>query len=1104
MESEDNIENFESRQTDHWDEKAGASPSVETVHLAETLDTTKHDSPSHHETMIQSVALLPPNTQVGNSRIDLDEARFASIQRPEPLGKALADTHIGRIANLANQNGEFPSNVDDLYFGGLTTGYNKDLNDISDTGLQEQEYPARIPLSVFEGDLVARPLFKQTVISSELGVVKSSPQTATEQYGSATESQTSIFRNSDSNFETTSALASQDKSDYNKSLISKMFEPTYQSSVALLKELQRRKLRLSKECRTDEKSQSRPADPLILAENAVKASNILSSRTEKSLRRASLVLKAIEEHKTPPSNLYESSSFSASHVSSSLSVGMHSLSLSASTETKDVSDSKNSKDSVDMLIDKRLKTRQDESSQSNKGLTPGNSLLATLSGKRVSVNSTEASTRASTGPSTELSSLESDGSAKRDDASEVFLPNQDSLTRSETFADTKREMSSNFLQLEGLSAEDESNTALSVSARFQSQMDEFSPIDGERQLLRSNKYRASSRIRNSKSLPSEADESLLDSDVVKFHRSLGAGTVTPLLPAADVSMDSANQSKVSYFSTEGREAKGDKIPQRIKGGAHEDQSLSSDQVTLSRSDGTSDLVPSMQTDLSKDSNGDRNSNDVSSSSDSKTSVVEVSASNPRGIYDIRDSTGPGSSNRKRLISGKRPVSHKKNTRDLTSLYVSESEMSLTSMNGEQRKRATETEKRSFFNERVEAFHRNGSNSLSMSEYPFMSNSGQSSIQDKSQQSIIFERNELRRNHEIPHHYKPYTSSLATAVEEGGKVDRSEQQKNSSSMLDAFSTEAKYTGASQPSFIFDSDRTNVKQPRKKDPTALSQSRTKELNQLWDRFKRNFEQVDGSGRQETLEKIDILNELLIGSKRNVTPSVKKAERFDGPQAPISFDDSRKTRGNTSNIVNSQKNCPLCGKRSLQERSTSKSPLHGSQEVDSPLLLHMWTQTTPLHSTIKFSNAESKEVKFVREKPKVNDQVEYSTADKENFKEAKDSANIENVDAKISDIKKANPNPLSWNLVIKDVPKKTDRKCLPKKDLQVPSAPQRKKKEPVFTAWFQSTRSDASGGSVIPLSSVPNLAVTYRDNKPKAKVIIEKTTAKDTKYVLVIFVY
>ncbi|XP_065071352.1 uncharacterized protein LOC135696018 [Rhopilema esculentum] len=162
-------------------------------------------------------------------------------------------------------------------------------------------------------------------------------------------------------------------------------------------------------------------------------------------------------------------------------------------------------------------------------------------------------------------------------------------------------------------------------------------------------------------------------------------------------------------------------------------------------------------------------------------------------------------------------------------------------------------------------------------------------------------------------------------------------------------------------------------------------------------------------------------------------------------------------------------------------------------------MWTQTTPLYSTTESSNAESKEVKFGTEKPKVNAQVEYSTADKENFKEAKDSSNIENFDLKISDMKKPNPNPLSWNLVIKDMPKKTDRKCLPKKDLQVPSAPQRKKKEPVFTAWFQSTRSDASGGSIVPLSSVPNLADTYRDNKPKPKVIIEKTTAKDTKSVV-----
>ncbi|XP_065071346.1 serine-rich adhesin for platelets-like [Rhopilema esculentum] len=660
------------------------------------------------------------------SRIDL-EARFASIQRPEPLGKAWADTHIGRIANLANQNGQFPSSVDDVYFRRLAAGYNKDLKDISDTGLQEQEYPARIPLSVFEGDLVANPLFKQTVISSELGVVKSSSQTAIEQHGSATESQTSIFRNSDSNFETTNALASQDKSDDNKgsveTSISKMLEPTYQSSVALLKELQKRKLRLSKERRPDEKPQSRPADPLILAENAVKASNILSSRTEKSLRRASLVLKAIEEHKTPPSNLYESSSFSASHMSSSLSVGMHSLSLSASTETRDASDSKSSKDSVDLLIDKRLKTRQDESSRSNKSLTSSNSLLATLSGKRVSVNSTEASTLASTGQSTELSSLESDGSAKRDNASVVFSPNQDSLTRPETFADAKEGMSSNFLQLEGLSAEDESNTALNASARFQSQMDEFSPIDGDRQLLRSNKYMASSRILNSKSVPSEADESLLDSDVVKFHRSLGAGTVTPLPPAADISLDSANQSKVSNFSTEGREERGDEIPQRVKERANENQSLSSAQVTLSRSDGTSDLVPSMQTDLSKVSNGDRNSSDVSSSGDSETSIVGVSASNPRGIYDIRDSTGPGSSNRKRLISGKRPVSHKKSTRDPTSLYVSESEISLSTMNGEQKKRETETEKRSYFNEKGKDFHRNASNSLSMSEYPVISNIG---------------------------------------------------------------------------------------------------------------------------------------------------------------------------------------------------------------------------------------------------------------------------------------------------------------------------------------------------------------------------------------------
>lgn len=1020
----------------------------------------------------------------GMTRKYSDEGRIASIQRPEPLGKAKVEGRMARGKNVGIE-----SDVCDVTH---LSPYNslpaspldgEQVIESSDDGLNEQEFPIRVPLSVAEGDVGVMDV---ELKRNELVKIKN-----------ITEINTESFYNSERNvshFEAVATEEGQNTGDLNKSdnqtqnmvdamdghkpntSISELLDPTYKSSVALLEELKRRRLQFDRLSGKDQMNSDLNINPLTLAENAMRGSNVLHSRTKKSLKKASRVLKAVEEHRSLPTDVSSTLSLEESKSEDSgRSTGLH-----AFMKNSDVSlgSSRDSKDSIDRLIEARI--------QKGPGLS--GSGLTSLSGINTGTDSStdkrsdESTLSSSKGVSSNMQIYKARTDLTGHTAIGIETPSV-SLANNSLSDVTVPEL----LKLEEATEEFDSPTTIAMADKFKSQTNEISPIERQEYVIGKKSFRSSSRIKGSHP---HRGLGLSDSEIVKMHRSLGAGTVTPLSwIAKNDTVDTVRSNNVS-FTTLPSDAE-------TSSSAHQEQAPSSH----STNEGSEIKTPDSYSDAHNHETkheGDRQKmhghlnskeeyNDLSTGISSSRHLKESQSLNddegnhsePRGIYDVRDSTGPGSTNRRRMLSGKqriRPASRKKDPLDV---YVTEDSKSEFSLLSEKSDQISSLEKRAQGREATLEELKEDSSKMQMkdSDQTYSSMSSEHPV-------LSYDSSHLDSMLEGPIDRTHGSVTVPTSREwNGGNVHASSSYRD-----EKFSHDKKHRiGTDIPNGI------------------RLQTRYKDLNELWEKFKKTFDRDFGS--VDVFKKIETMNELLNQSSISHKSKTTTAEK--SPKEMRSRSSHRKT-GNDSKrslerkvSVNKEykSRCPSCG-----NIDSETNGVISERSNDQPLLLHTWTQTTPLTKALKTSSEVLKSGEITR------DTVRNVASGKGSFKNVESRTELapekENIqsEANCNDLKSVQnaKQPSSWNVVFQEGLKSSNERIVQRKPpipkirkeaLNEPAEYEKKKKQAVFTAWFQSTRSDTSSGTVVPLSTVPKLSDAYKENKRTARMLIKEIHPRET---------
>ena len=1222
-------------------------------------------------------------------KLSLDDGGIASMERPEPLGKARIDSDL-----KTSQRKGFRSDIVAAWqapSASVELVGSDQIETASNEGLKEQEYPITVPLSVAEG-LNGYTTVKQRFGERDVedaGSCENGPNMpimySEEMHGEALGSeaqnegitakrdvglnQANMF---DRNFtdrqrrdDEISDLELRDdsgKADQEANTpVSKLLGPTYRSSVALLEELKKRRLRHSSKEASNNRIGSKAAkqtdfkdiaidrfsdegdrfethdeiNPLELAENAMKASKILSNRTEKSLKRASLVLKAVEQHRSPPTDSSDTFSYSASKIQHDITDRMRklsALSIDSTDSSRIISSDSQGGDSIEKLIDARLKeldlyssssaTTQSKDSASAlssqidstleqdagkstsmeryaSGSTTmdGDNSKATAMEKAVSGFTTGEKDSSESALSSKSSSFQTLKSSSAPSSVGVktktpfqkvrFEQKSDHLSSKQAIDAQVESMrssltdgtSSELMRLRGYEDDFDSPLVQPAVSKLKMQLEDISPIERQKARPASGNldFRASSRIAEKKdgSTSVKQKATLSDSEIVKLHRSLGAGTVTPL-PTVD---KGSVENQISYSTPE---------PSRINSSLEHSalpvrqavngmDSSSATALDLSNSQEkvqSSKMSQKHKFDLSGEPNTDRSnlekrhsydanqikekhasgsrvdmrlqrdgdstglalvdSTDESAAGEAQSGTEMRDAKryelnrDVRGVYDIRDSTGPGSTNRKRLIAGKAPIKSKTNVKDPLDIYVSEdgrSEVSAVSSRVLEhearvlgRNRSTEHTAGSEAKE-LRMTSRNEATSFSSmsSESPVLSyESGQDSREVGQNEGVVSDttasNSAASKNTSIADRPVKLTDLEEEALGVGKDARQSAEHRR-------FTTDPKRFETALDSRISPNGAIPMKDPS---PT------NRNLHQLWEKFQRNFSPSTAAGRGDVFEKIDVLHSLLNEqtdrSKSLRTDKVsqesKPARRFKAVNSEANLSNQRRpvdtgaefaprktvSEGRVAPSRQTENlGCPNCGKRTIATNCPTPVlfDVESWSKVEQPLLLHTWTQTTP-HTERSIAERGSNHGRSSLRNEGVKEGMEKvpvrlkpnNEGDKENDAHfISFPANKQLISPK--------ERTSSWNVVFDGDARRQQRTKsaqkppvypISKADLQQPVSA-KKKKESVFTAWFQSTRSDTSSGTVVPLSDVPRLADTYKENRNAPKMHVESLKAKET---------
>ena len=1216
-------------------------------------------------------------------KLSLDDGGIASMERPEPLGKARIDSD----SRTSLRKG-FRSDVIEAWEAPSATVEligSDQIETASNEGLKEQEYPIRVPLSVAEGlngyttvkqrfgergiedagmretGRNMRMMYSEEVQGEALGSEAlnesiTAKRDITLNQGEMFDRNFTDRQDRDNDMSDLKPREGSGKADQEANTpVSKLLGPTYRSSVALLEELKRRRLRhSSKEASSngigsrtkkqtdfkdigidrfsDEGDRFETHDeinPLELAENAMKASKILSNRTEKSLKRASLVLKAVEQHRSPPTDSSDSFSYSVLKIQHDITDRMRelsALSIDSTDSSRIISSDSQGGDSIEKLIDARLKALDLYSSSS--ATTQSKDSASALSsqidstveqdaGKSTSMeryasgsttmdrDNSKATAMEKAGGGFTTGEKDSSGSALSSKSSSFqtlksssatssvdvktktpfqkvrFEQKSDRLSSKQAIGAQVESMrssltdgtSSELMQLRGYEDDFDSPLVQPAVSKLKMQLEDISPIERQKARPASGNldFRASSRIADDGSTSVKQKATLSDSEIVKLHRSLGAGTVTPLprvdkgsfeneishstsepsrinsslehslLPVRQAvnGMDSSSATAVDLSNSQ-EKLQSHKMLRKPAGEPNTDRS----NLEKRRSYDVNEIKEKLASESRHDLHSQRYRSStglarVDSIDESATEAAESGIEmghakryelnrDVRGVYDIRDSTGPGSTNRKRLIAGKAPIKSKTNVKDPLDIYVSEdarSEVSAVSsrvLENEARvlgrNRGTEHAVELEAKEIVMTSRNEATSSSSMSsESPVLSyESGEDSREVSQNVGVINDtttsNSAASKNTSIADRPVKVTDLEKEAVEIGKDTRQSTEHRR-------FTTDPKRLETALESKI---------SLNREIPKRDSSPTNRILHQLWEKFQRNFSPSSAAGRGDVFEKIDVLhcllNEQTDRSKSVHTDEVSQesrpARRFKAVNSEANLSNQRRPvdtgakfaptkTSSEDHVVPSRQTenlgCPNCGKRTVATNCPTPVPfdVESWSKVEQPLLLHTWTQTTP-NKERSIAERGSNHARSSRRIEGVMEGMEKvpvrlkpnSEGDKEN------DAHFMSFPAN-KQSKSPRDRTSSWNVVFDGDARQQQRTKsaqkppaypISKADLRQPVSA-KKKRESVFTAWFQSTRSDTSSGTVVPLSDVPRLADTYKENRNAPKMHVESLTAKET---------
>ena len=1014
------------------------------------------------------------------SQVRTDDGPIASIQRPEPLGKAKAEVHLISGQSYGSQVDTQPTSDVDPTLSAVISSPST-VSEQTEDGLNEQEFPVRVPLSISEGGNSISTMVVQHPSNNSDKDVQLSIMNINGSSQSDGNEATAVDKLWDTDVETSTDQGVRVEFDAKtkqgpKTPISILIEPSYKSSVALLEELKRRRLkfdRIAEKIENNDRAKpNHKIDPIEFAENAMKASNLLSTKTAKSLKKASLVLKAVEEHRSPPTDLSSSLSVDSSKVQSSSRYTDSDISFSTDGS---------SKDSIDELIEARLKGSKSLSGSSI--LSHGRLYVEDRS------STTKSSGALSSGNQSQNSrNSETKGVQKSDERASVGKGDVMYSSQTKMSSMLSDGTSSELMQLDEVTDNADSPQTLAIADRFKSQTNDISPIERQTklQVIANKNFRSSSRMRSGEIAGFKSGDQISDAEIVKLHRSLGAGTVTPLPSAREGARNSKSSPDISYTR------KSTRLENPVSLGHDSAFSLtpdSSERPNTKKKESNQDPMTEGSEVIGLDLNQRVNTEEESQRSiNLAPKLIGDYDLASRGIYDIRDSTGPGSNNRRRALSGKVPVRQTHHEKDPFDVYVTEESKSDLSFVLEKEDRGeTVPEKEAQDNTKPGISARNHTLSSMSSEFPVLS-------YDEDEDSPL-----ERRAHDQRPLYGKRNEKVSSADSE-----------KSANRTDIRLIDAKRERNSLPESTRPTAKSSHEQTRASTVRA-ARIHHKGLNRLWEKFRDTFDRDhDGSG-SDVLGKIERLNELL--NQNSVCPekSVVEPERLRSSRyskRPEKFTHVSKLPAESKiESKPSESYCPNCNKRNAETNCPTPIPFdkQSTEQVsEQPLLLHMWTQTTPYvksskeaANSIRTSQGGSDNTKTLSSTLKPKDmEVELRLApQKENIQLQANSFK-----EKVGELKKTEPS--SWNVIFEE----KSRRNVSSEAHTKPPVPQiskgmvqsdvpRKPKEPVFTAWFQSTRSDTSSGTVIPLSTVPKLADAYKESKVVPKLLMKDNHPKNT---------
>jgi len=486
-------------------------------------------------------------------------------------------------------------------------------------------------------------------------------------------------------------------------------------------------------------------------------------------------------------------------------------------------------------------------------------------------------------------------------------------------------------------------------------------------------------------------------------------------------------------------------------------------------------------------------------SSTSTPYAEVTTSKPliRGIYDIRNSTSPGSTNRKRIKRGKIPKSRDtklKPSLDPHSVYVSE-ESQMTEVSRVSSKKSLQKQKSSLSGQQIIPEHTNNSTSnqrhlsitpptppppsnvvpkyhLPIHMQPSLSETSDTSstvtglsTPNEKEKSL---HGNLSTDDKANHLY--YTTATESRVSTPSKSVPKRSFVFPKHVNDDINSDSSYHGNGSSST--NTDRSIEHEKIRRNAKSAS------LNELWESFERSYRDAASSDKSPLLKKLEVVSNLLKESRQRSLnhrhflsetsdasstyceshtpfPSSRQSggdmnKKSKSPAAAVNFDHMKDNK--RSPVPNHQSVCPICQRREIG--TNFPTPRASDKEEDLPLTLQAWTQTSPyLINNNQF--------------PK------YATGLKAERRK----------NPSLSTPQKNKPMLVRKETYTVFSPDKSNRSWSSSKS-------NRKTKDVPYTAWFQSVLSDVS--DIVPLCKIPDLSTLYADNQDA------KHTYKEKRYV------